>query len=172
MNVVTASVMALLLTTNIAIASPRTSAFEIVAESDGTNQLTGFHFIQTFKGSHSKLSGYFGAGPVYVKLPEADDEFPAIHALAGTDIHLTKFFSLSGEIGFDLIENILLDDRGNQQTYDEESNKVDISFALGVKFDLEKKLYVKAYYRHHIFDGVFLPETKVDFTGVRVGFYF
>lgn len=145
------------------------TTLEIVAESDGTSELTGIHFIKSYKDSGSKISGYFGGGPVYVTLPDVPDQFPAIHALAGANFHLSKFLALNAEVGFDLVEEMFDDDRGDDTSNDLESNQVDVSIALGLLFQLDKSLYLKTYYRHHVFDGIFLPETKVDFVGVRLG---
>ena len=145
------------------------TTLEIVAETDGTSELTGFHFIKSYKDAGSNLSGYFGGGPVYVTLPDVPDQFPALHALAGANFHLSKFLALNAEIGFDLVEEMLDDNRGDETNNDLEGNQVDVSIALGVLFQLDKNLYLKAYYRHHVFDGIFLPETKVDFTGIRLG---
>lgn len=145
------------------------SHIEIISETDGVSDLNGIHFIKTFHDNASDFSTYFGGGPVYVTLPEKNDEFPAIHAVAGANYHLSSLISLNAETGFDLIEEILIDDRGDESTSFEESNQIDFSISLGLVFNLNKSAYIKTYYRHHVFDGVFLPETVVDFTGIRLG---
>jgi len=143
---------------------------EIVAETDGTSELTGIHFIKSYKDPASKFSGYFGGGPVYVKLPDVPDQFAAIHALFGGNFNLTKFLAVNAEVGFDLVEEMFDQDRGDENSGTLDDNQVDFSIAVGLMFRPSKSLYIKTYYRHHIFDGIFLPETKVDFTGIRIGF--
>jgi len=147
----------------------RNAVLEIVAETDGTSELTGFHFIQHFDVSNSNSSFYMGGGPVYVTLPDVPDQFPAIHALGGFNYHFTKFLALNAEIGFDLVEEIFDQDRGDESSNTLEGNQVDVSLAIGVSFRFSQKMYLKTYYRHHVFDGIFLPETTVDFTGIRLG---
>lgn len=146
------------------------ASLEIVAETDGSAELSGFHFLNSFTVSASNFSGYFGGGPVYVSLPEANDEFVAIHALLGGNYHFSELLSANAEFGFDLVEEIFdSEDRGDESTSNEIDNHVDFSIAVGLMFNIEKTIYLKAYYRHHVFDGIFLPETKVDFTGLRLG---
>lgn len=143
---------------------------EVVAESDGISELSGIHFIKSYKDNASKISGYFGGGPVYIKLPGVPDQFAAIHALAGANYYFSKFLAFNAEVGFDLVEEMLDQDRGDETTGTLDDNQVDFSVAVGLMFRPSKSLYIKTYYRHHVFDGIFLPETAVDFTGVRVGF--
>jgi len=146
------------------------SSIEIISESDGTSDLSGFHFIKTFNDNASNFSGYFGGGAVYVSLPDENDEFPAIHAIAGVNYKLSSLLSLNAEAGFDLVEEIFSgDDRGDEFSNTEENNQIDYSVAVGLIFNLNKSVYIKTYYRHHVFDGIFLPETSVDFTGIRIG---
>ena len=148
-------------------------SLEIVAETDGTSELTGVHFLRGYKDNGKKyFSGYFGAGPVNVKLPDAQNEFTTIHGLVGANLHFTKFLALNAEFGLDILDQMLDDDRGDENSGTSDSNALDFSIAIGLMFRPGKSLYIKTYYRHHVFDGAFIPNTKVDFTGVRVGFSF
>jgi len=167
------TLLTLLTVLNATVASSRnwnSASLEIVAETDGSAELSGFHFLKSFTDTASNFSGYFGGGPVYVSLPEANDEFVAIHALLGGNYHFSKLLSANAEFGFDLVEEILdSEDRGDESINNEIDNHVDFSIAVGLMFNIDKSIYLKTYYRHHVFDGIFLPETKVDFTGVRLG---
>ncbi|MDH5516918.1 MAG: hypothetical protein OEY36_03735 [Gammaproteobacteria bacterium] len=142
---------------------------EGVAETDGTASLTGVHFVTYAGNSQSQIKPYFGGGLVYVTLPDQDDTFLALHAIAGTDFKLSSFLALNFEAGIDFGEELISDDENGTPIND---NQVDYSFAAGVKIDFSSSFYLKGYVRYHAFDGVFLPPTDVVFAGVRAGISF
>ncbi|MCK5336739.1 MAG: hypothetical protein KAQ67_11275 [Gammaproteobacteria bacterium] len=166
----------LTLTLNLSHASELPSqvsklSIEVVAESDKVSNLSGVHFITTFKTPGNRLSSYFGGGIVYVSLPEEDEAFPALHVVTGINYRLIKPLALNLEFGFDLGEEIISgNDRGSPTFNGEEVNQIDYSLSAGLITTIDKSLYVKTYIRYHAFDGVFLPPTEVTFLGVRLGF--
>lgn len=141
---------------------------EGVAETDGTASLSGIHFV-TYASASSQIKPYFGGGVVYVALPDQDDTFLALHAVAGTDFKLSSFLALNFEAGIDFGEELISDDEGGTPI---NNNQVDYNFAAGVKVDFSSSFYLKGYVRYHAFDGVFLPPTDVVFAGVRAGISF
>ena len=68
-----------------------------------------------------------------MKLPDENAEFPAIHAVAGTNYKLSRFISLNAEAAFNLIEEVFSgSDRGVETINTEENNQIDFSVALGL----------------------------------------
>ena len=148
--------------------------FEAVSESDGTSDLSGFHFISYIKSEALLWSAYYGGGPVYVNLPDQNSDFVALHAVTGGDFKLTNFLAINLEFGFDLGEQFISDDRDDSlpSANGEGGNQIDYSFAAGLVIDLHKSIYIKTYVRYHQFDGFFLPTTDVTMFGIRGGFRF
>jgi len=150
-----------------------TTYVEVVAESDGTSELSGFHFISYLKSDASQWTAYYGGGPVYVSLPDENDTFVAIHAITGGDFKLTGSLGINLEFGFDIGEQFIINDEtGLPSANAETPNRIDYSFAGGLVIDLHKSIYLKTYVRYHAFDGVFLPPTEVTMFGVRAGIKF
>lgn len=147
---------------------------EVIAETNKTSELYGFHFISYIKQTKSHWKPYFGGGLVHVNLTNNSDSFTALHAVTGTDLMFTKSIGITTELGFDLGEEIISgqDDRGNPTVGGDANNQVDINIAFGVILKPQKHLYLKAYVRRHFFDGVFLPDTYVTFVGARLGVAF
>ncbi|MDH5394347.1 MAG: hypothetical protein OEY11_14260 [Gammaproteobacteria bacterium] len=142
---------------------------EGIAETDGTASLSGVHFVTYAAANEARIKPYFGGGVVYVALPDQNDTFVALHAVAGTDFKLASHLALNIEAGFDFGEELISDDEGGTPI---NNNQVDYNFSAGVKIDFNSALYLKAYVRYHAFDGVFLPPTDVVFAGVRAGLSF
>ena len=147
--------------------------FELVTEGDGTSRLNGAHFITYIESNSSTWAPYIGGGLVYVELPDADDNFPAVHLLTGFDHMFNKAIGLNFEFGLDLGEYFLSngDEKGLPSAV-EESNDVDYSMAAGVVVKFDKSAYLKIYGRYHQFDGTYLPSTSVNFAGLRFGLRF
>lgn len=147
--------------------------FEGVAETDGTAELSGFHFISYVNNSNSPLAMYYGGGPVYVTLPEQNDSFLAIHVLTGADIMLTNNIGFNFEFGFDLGEQLISDeDESLPSANGTGQNNIDFNMSAGVVVNLDNTIYVKGYVRYHAFDGVLLPPTDIFMAGVRGGIRF
>lgn len=158
---------------NASTPSPK-NYIELISETDEVSDLNGFQFISYPYQSGQPLTPYFGAGLVYVNLPEQDDSFTAIHAIFGADYMFTKNVGLNLEFGFDLGEYILSDgeDKGTVTVNGEQKNQVDFNIATGLTFKIDDKAYLKTYIRYHAFDGIFLPHTSVTFFGAKFGFGF
>lgn len=148
--------------------------FEVVTETDNIARLSGFHFLQSIEAADgNSLAVYFGGGPVYVTLPDQQEEFPAIHALIGLNYSFSHLLAANLEFGFDLGEQILSgDDRGTPTLNGEQNNQIDYSLLAGVVFNLDKSIYLKSYARYHQFDGIFLKPTEVTLVGIRLGVNF
>lgn len=147
---------------------------EVIAETNKSSELYGFHFISYMNQNTSHWKPYLGGGLVHVSLTNNSDSFTALHAVTGTDLMFTKSIGITTELGFDLGEEIISgqDDRGNPTVGGNVNNQVDINIAFGVILKPQKQLYLKAYVRRHFFDGVFLPDTYATFVGVRLGVSF
>jgi len=147
--------------------------FELVTEGDGTSRLNGAHFITYIESNSSTWAPYVGGGLVYVELPDADDNFPAVQLLTGFDHMFNKSFGLNFEFGLDLGEYFLSngEEKGLPSAV-EESNDVDFSIAAGVVVKFDRTAYLKVYGRYHQFDGTYLPSTSVNFAGLRFGMKF
>ncbi|MDH5425003.1 MAG: hypothetical protein OEY29_08430 [Gammaproteobacteria bacterium] len=172
-------VLLLLFTCNSAIASGTDSSthknyIELISETDEVSDLNGFQFISYPYRSAQRLAPYFGAGLVYVNLPQQNDAFTAIHAIFGADYLFIRNIGLNFEFGFDLGEYIISggDEKGTVTVYGEQQNQVDFSFASGLTFKIDDNAYLKTYIRYHAFDGVFLPHTSATFFGAKFGYGF
>ena len=147
--------------------------FELVTEGDGTSRLNGAQFITYMESNSSTWAPYVGGGLVYVELPDADDNFPAVHLLTGFDHMFNKIIGLNFEFGLDFGEYFLSngEEKGLPSAV-EESNDVDYSLTAGVVVKFDKTSYLKVYGRYHQFDGTYLPSTSVNFAGLRFGIKF